>query len=231
MAADSASKIHTARPISADTPRPDDPPQTPRDMSTNSLIDTEKLTNCQINKENLAEKPKNTAKNSEIFSENKVSEPVKIQGIERLRTALEFNAHRRASRARASGQLGTVHNDKCNTCLASKGSTEPWIDHNISVNHITALINKKGFGQAVADLEKITEKFVQIQCDICHTWNKNKVTFNSHKLDEDHKKRKTIINNLLNVAYETTDIAKHIKIAKPPTMLAGAISKSLKYKK
>ncbi len=54
---------------------------------------------------------------------------------------------------------------------------------------------------------------------------------NAHKLGEDHKRKKIIINNLLNVAYDTTDIEKHIKIPKPPKILAGAISKSLKVSK
>ncbi len=51
------------------------------------------------------------------------------------------------------------------------------------------------------------------------------------KLGEDDKQRKSIISDKLNAAYDTTDIAKHIKIAKTPTILAGAISKSLKYQK
>ncbi len=55
--------------------------------------------------------------------------------------------------------------------------------------------------------------------------------YNAHKLGEDHKRRKTIINNLLNVEYNTANIAKHIKIAKPYTILAGAISWPLKYQK
>ncbi len=113
----------------------------------------------------------------------------------------------------------------------TKVPTEPWLDHNISEGHISVLINTKGFGQAVQDLEKLTEKFVHVQCDICHTWYKNKILFNANKLGEDHKRRKIIINNLLNVAYDTTDIEKHIKIPKPPKILAGAISKSLKYPK
>ncbi len=56
----------------------------------------------------------------------------------------------------------------------------------------------------------------------------NKVSFNALKQCEDHKRRKKIINKLISVAYDTIDIVKHMKIAKPPAILAGAISKSLK---
>ncbi len=83
---------------------------------------------------------------------------IKIEGVEKPRTALEFQAPKRTSKERASGQLGTRHPDKCNICQVTKGLTEPWIDHNISERHICVLMNKRGFGQAVQDLEKLNRK-------------------------------------------------------------------------
>ncbi len=80
-------------------------------------------------------------------------------------------------------------------------------------------------------MEKITYPIVYIQCDICHTWYKSKVLYNAHKLLDDHIKRKREINDLLLVAYECTDIKKHVAIKKIPKIDTHTISKSLKYQK
>ncbi len=60
-----------------------------------------------------------------------------------------------AKKIHATGQLGTMHKDICNPCHLNRGPNEPWIDHNILENRITALTNKKDFGLAVKELRKV----------------------------------------------------------------------------
>ncbi len=57
-----------------------------------------------------------------------------------------------------SGQLCTVH-EECNSCLTSKCNIERWIDHKISVGHITSLLSRKRCRQAVPNLKNLEQIF------------------------------------------------------------------------
>lgn len=146
------------------------------------------------------------------------------------RAALAFNQHRRAPKFVATGIANNPTLDKCNTCKARKPKTQSWADHNISEGHIKSLITQRGYGKAVTEIEKLTTKFVQIQCDLCSDWFKSKVLYNAHKLGENHLSRKRTLDQLLNTAYAAKAVEpwNRLNIKDIPP---SDISEALKYQK
>ncbi len=90
MTGENNQKIHTPRPIGDDSPRPDATPKTPR--PTEAKIN-------QKNSEKIIQKTtENKEKSTEIQDSPEAENLIEIQGVEKLRTALEFQAHKRASK-------------------------------------------------------------------------------------------------------------------------------------
>lgn len=118
--------------------------------------------------------------------------------------------------------------DKCNICELKKPKTQPWIDHNISENHISALIRQKGFGKAVSNLNKNC-KFLRIKCELCGTWFGNPVLYQAHKYHAEHQLR---VSDVLKWVKEAKNrgIARATwnKISKPERITAKQISDGLK---
>ena len=136
----------------------------------------------------------------------------------------------RALRGEKDTTLGTprVNFDTCNVCQQKKPKTQPWIDHNISECHISALITQKGFGKAIKNLNSIA-KFTRINCDLCGTWYPDPVTYQAHKNLPEHRLRESDILRWSKAARERK-VARGTwtRIVKPEKLTPKLLSTGLK---
>ena len=118
--------------------------------------------------------------------------------------------------------------DTCNVCKRKKSKTEAWADHNITDIHIAALINQKGFGRAVRNLNQ-NISYSRIHCDLCATWFKDPITFQAHKNWPEHRARLSDVHRWSEAARKRKFCkGTWTRIAKPEKFTAKDLSKGIK---
>ena len=189
------------------------------------------LKNNNQNKDSFKEQAKTTPKPiEEVENKSKEARAALIKETEDL-DALFEDVETARNRGEKDFLLSSGNGkfDKCNVCQGKKPKTQPWVDHNISEDHIAALIQHKGFGKAVNNLSNFCN-FLRIYCDICGTWFNNGVLFQAHKFHKEHQLR---ISDVLqwSRAAKKRGIARGNwnRISKPDKITPKQISDGLKF--
>ena len=119
----------------------------------------------------------------------------------------------------------------CSTCKAIKPAHQAWQEHNLTEDHIKALISAGGSNSAVQYLDKEYKKYLPIKSEHCHTYYSNTLLYSVPKGDPEHIRRKSEQLRLVHLASQKGSVNRWHTNVKPPKISAKYIGKTLSHYK
>ena len=117
---------------------------------------------------------------------------------------------------------------KCSTCKKPKPQGQSWEVHNRSESHIRHLLVDKSDSQVAKLLYRNYQKTFSLNCELCGIWFSDPLTYQAHKLDEDHQSRLKDIFKWRKAALRSDlALSSWDKIGKPKRATPKQLSKAL----
>lgn len=162
-----------------------------------------------------------------VNKQDKVPAPINNEAD--ILLALESNISDQGPVIELGASSSATGGARCSTCTLCKPDNQSLIEHNISKDHGEYLILARGINFPVCNLDPEYSKILTIKCKHCLTDYPNSLLYNVHKLEDEHRRRKSGLLPLVYLASEKPYIRRWNKITKPKKTTAENISKALKY--